>query len=312
MTNKLHPRFAAVVHKWGAALSVLVLGFTAPANSFAGETLDGIRSSGHVRFAYLPQAKPFTSANASGAVEGYGAALCERIAAALKSQLGLPQLAVDWVPVTIDTAAGAVAGGQADVLCTSSNATLARRKTLSFSIPTFAGGIRAVVRDDITPQVREALENNPRTRPVWRGTPAQGMVEATRFATVAGTSSERWLKAKISSFKLNTATVSVPDYASGIKFLLEDKIDVFFADRDVALSAMDDKAAAKLKVLNRQITQEPLALALPRADEDLRLLVDATLASTYSGSDFADLYAKYFGALDDANRTFFSWVTPAP
>ena len=69
---------------------------------------------------------------------------------------------------------------------------------------------------------------------------------------------------------------------------------------------------AKLRVLNRQITQEPLALALPRGDEDLRLLVDATLSSTYSGSDFPNLYGKYFGPLDDANRKFFSWVTPAP
>ncbi len=242
MSNKQHPRFAAVVHKWGAALTVLALGAMTSGTAIAGDTLNRIRDSGQVRFAYLPNAKPFTSASASGGVEGYGAALCERIAAGLKSQLGLAQLAVEWVPVTIDTAANAVAGGQADVLCTPSNATLARRKTLSFSIPVFAGGIRAVVREDITPQVREALENNPRTRPVWRGTPAQGMIEATRFATVAGTSSERWLTAKKSSFKLNSATVSVPDYASGIKFLLEDKIDVFFADRDVALSAMDTNA----------------------------------------------------------------------
>ena len=308
MSNKHHPRYAAC----SAALTVLVLGSLAPATSFAGAALDRIRESGRVRFAYLPQARPFTSASASGTVEGYGAALCERIAAGLKSQLGNAQLAVEWVPVTIDTAANAVAGGQADVLCTPSNATLARRKTLSFSIPTFAGGLRAVVRKDLTPQVREALERSPKQRQVWRGTPAQGMIEATRFATVAGTSSERWLAGKIASFQLNTATVSVPDYASGIKFLLEDKIDVFLADRDVALAAMDANAMQQLRVLNRQITQEPLSLALPRGDEDLRLLVDGVLSSTYSQSDFADLYGKFFGPMDDANRTFFSWVTPPP
>jgi polar amino acid transport system substrate-binding protein len=306
MSNKLHPRFAA----YCAALTVLVLGVSATAS--AGEALDRIRDSGKVRFAYIPQAKPFTSANASGTVEGYGAVLCEKIAAGLKSQLSLPQLAVEWVPVTIDTAAGAVSGGQADVLCTPSNATLARRKTLSFSLPTFAGGIRAVVRNDITPQIREALENNPRTRPVWRGTPAQGMIEATTFGTVAGTSSERWLAAGVKKFKLNTATVSVPDYASGIKFLQEGKIDVFLAEQDIALAAMDDKAIRELTVLNRQMTHEPLALALPRGDEDLRLLVDTVLSATYSSPDFPALYGKYFATLDDANRTFFSWVTPAP
>jgi polar amino acid transport system substrate-binding protein len=303
MSNKHHPRFAV-------ALGVLAVGALAAASACAGDALNKIRDSGHVRFAYLPNAKPFTSAGAGGAAEGYGVDLCQRIAASLKTQA--PQLAVDWVPVTVDTAAGAISGGQADLLCTPSNATLARRKSLAFSIPVFAGGIRAIVRDDVAPQVREALELNPRQRPVWRGTPAQGMVEATRFATVAGTSSEKWLASGIRKYQLNTATVSVPDYASGIKFLMENKIDVFFGQADLAMAAMDEKAMLKLRVLNRQITQEPLALAMPRGDEDLRLLVDSTLSSTYSSPEFATLYGKYFGSLDDNARNFFAWVTPAP
>jgi putrescine:ornithine antiporter len=138
------------------------------------------------------------------------------------------------------------------------------------------------------------------------------MIEATRFATVAGTSSERRLAGIVRQFKLNTATVSVPDYASGIRFLMEDKIDVFFAEADVALAAMDDKAQQKLRILNRQITHEPLALALPRGDEDLRLAVDTALSAAYSSAEFPALYGKYFGNLDETNRTFFSWVTPAP
>lgn len=300
-----------MTNKLSAVLTVLALG-AASVTASAGAALDRIKESGHVRFGYLPQARPFTSAAASGSVEGYGAALCEKIAAGLSKQVGVEKLAVDWVPVTIDSAAGAISGGQIDILCVPSNATLARRKAASFSIPVFPGGIRAVVRDDITPQVREALQNNPKTRPVWRGTPAQGMVEATRFATVAGTSSERWLAGKIKSFKLNTATVSVPDYASGIKFLQENKIDVFFAERDVALSAMDDKAKQDLEVLDRQLTNEALALAMTRGDDDLRLLVDSVLSATYSSPDFEALYGKYFGELDSGSRNFFNWVTPAP
>jgi polar amino acid transport system substrate-binding protein len=300
-----------MTNKLSTVLTVLALG-AASATASAGAALDRIRESGQVRFAYLPNAKPFTSASSGGAVEGYGVALCEKIAAGLGSQFGVEKLAVDWVPVTIDTAASAISGGQADVLCTPSNATLARRKTVSFSLPVFAGGIRAVVRNDVTPQIREALENNPRTRPVWRGSPAQGMIEATRFATVAGTSSERRLAGVVRQFKLNTATVSVPDYASGIKFLMEGKIDVFLAEADVALAAMDDKAQKQLTILNRQITHEPLALALPRGDEDLRLAVDTALSATYSSADFPALYGNYFGSLDETNRTFFTWVTPAP
>jgi polar amino acid transport system substrate-binding protein len=138
------------------------------------------------------------------------------------------------------------------------------------------------------------------------------MAEATRFATEAGTSSEKWLASGIRKFTLNTATVSVPDYASGIKYLMENKIDVFFADADVAMAAMDEKAMLKLRILNRQITQQPLSLAMPRGDEDLRLAVDTALSNAYSSSDFGALYGKYFGSLDDSARNFFAWVTPAP
>jgi len=297
--------------KLAAALSLLALG-VASATALAGDALNKIRDGGHLRLAYLPNARPFTSGGAGAAPEGYGIALCERIAASLKTQLAAPQLAVDWVPVTVDTASTALSGGQADLLCTPSNATLARRKTLAFSLPVYAGGLRAVVRDDLAPQVREAIELNPRQRRVWRGTPAQGMVEATRFAVVAGTSSENWLRNEVRKYKLNTATTSVPDYASGIKFLMEDKIDVFFGQADVALAAMDQAAMLKLRVLNRQITREPLALAMPRGDEDLRLAVDTALSTAYASADFATLYGKYFGSLDDDTRNFFAWVTPAP
>jgi polar amino acid transport system substrate-binding protein len=300
-----------MTNKISAVLTVLALG-AASVTASAGAALDQIKASGKVRFAYIAQAKPFTSAGASGAVEGYGAALCGKIADALSSQGGAEKIAVEWVPVTIDSAMGAISGGQADVLCTPANATLARRKSVSFSLPIFAGGVRAVVRNDITPQIREALQNNPRTRPIWRGTPAQGLVEATTFATVAGTSAEKVLAAAVRNLKLNTATVSVPDYASGIKFLQQGKIDVFFAERDVALAAMDEKASKELEVLDRHFTHEPLALALPRGDEDLRLLIDTVLSNTFSSADFPSLYRGYFGPLDEANRTFFSWVTPAP
>ncbi len=48
----------------------------ASGTAFAGAALDQIRASGHLRLAYLPQAKPFTSSGSGGAVEGYSAALC--------------------------------------------------------------------------------------------------------------------------------------------------------------------------------------------------------------------------------------------
>jgi polar amino acid transport system substrate-binding protein len=278
----------------------------------AGATLERIRDTGHIRFAYLPGGKPFTSPGSGGTPEGYGVELCTRVAERVKAQLGLPQLAVDWIEVRADNVLGTVAGGNADLLCTPSNATLDRRKTLSYSLPVFAGGVRAVVRSDAPMSLRNVLEEQPSQRNVWRGSPALHMIEQTRFATVAGTSSEKLLASKVKGFKLNTATVSVPDYASGIRFLMERKIDVFLAERDVVLAALDDKSRAQVVVLDRQITHEPLALAMPRGDEDFRLQVDTALSTTYGSPEFSAMYVRYFHKLDDATRNFFAWVTPAP
>jgi polar amino acid transport system substrate-binding protein len=278
--------------------------------AFAGPTLDRIRDSGHIRFAYLPGGKPFTAPASNGTPEGYGVELCQRVADSVKRQLGLSQLDVDWVEVRADNVLGTVARGDADLLCTPSNATLERRKTLSYSLPVFAGGVRAVVRSDAPNSLRDALEAQPSQRNVWRGSPALHMIEQTRFATVAGTSSEKVLASKVKGFKLNTATVSVPDYPTGIKFLMERKIDVFLAERDVVLAALDDKSRANVLVLNRQITHEPLALAMPRGDEDFRLQVDAALSAAYNSPEFSSIYVKYFHKMDDATRTFFAWVTP--
>jgi polar amino acid transport system substrate-binding protein len=295
-------------NRFGSLCIAVLIAAGTSATALAGATSDRLRDSGQLRLGFLPGAKPFTSAGGSGA-EGYGAALCERIAAGLKAG-GASQLTVEWKSLTPDNALNAVASGEVDILCTPLSATLERRKSVSFSIPTFAGGVRAVVRSDASEQLRNILEATPSQKPVWRGSPALTLLEKTRFATVEGTVSKDVLAQKVASLKLNTATVSVPDYASGIKFLLERKVDVFLAERDVVLAQLDDASRDKVVVLKRQLTHQPLSLALPRGDDDFRLAVDTALTAVLSSPDFPALYAKYFGSLDDGARTFFTWATP--
>ena len=56
-----------MTNKISTVLTVLALG-AASVTASAGAALDRIKETGHVRFGYLPQAKPFTSAAASGSV----------------------------------------------------------------------------------------------------------------------------------------------------------------------------------------------------------------------------------------------------
>jgi putrescine:ornithine antiporter len=291
-----------------AMLAVFGVAFSAQPSSAA--TLDHIKETGHIKLGYFADARPFTFRNDSGATEGYGAALCQVIAEQVKTQLSLSDLTVDWVPLAGDNALREVGAGNVDVLCTPVSATLTRREDVAFSIPVFPGGIRAVLRADTAAALREALGEHPSTRPVWRGSPAAKVLGQRTFATVAGSTAEKWLMQQLTSLQIDSKAVTVPDYRTGLQQLRDGKIDALFGDRTVILGAMDGASRKDFAVTDRLFTREAFALALPRNDDDFRLLVDRALSQLYPTNGFRTLYSKSFGEPDEGARAFFLWSTP--
>jgi putrescine:ornithine antiporter len=285
------------------AIVFLTLGAAAPAS--AG-TLDQVKKTGHIRLGYRADARPLSYADESGKAAGYSVALCQRIVEATKVELGLADLPVDWVPVTIDSRFRALQQGEIDLLCGAETATLARRSEVAFSIPTFPGGIGALLRADAPARLREVLSGRPpEFRPYWRGTAGQ-ILQAQTFSVVAGATSEAWLAGRLKDFQLTANVVQVQGYDAGVRGVLERTSNVFFGDRAILLDAAKRSASAgDLIVLGRLFTYEPLALALGRGDEDFRVLVDRTLSRLYRSGEAAAFYAKWCGEPDDNALTFF-------
>jgi polar amino acid transport system substrate-binding protein len=273
-------------------------------------TLDRVRDTGHIKLGYLPDAKPFTSKGASGP-EGYGVQVCEAIVAQLKLQLGLPDIAVDWVEVSPANRFTEVQQGNVDLLCAPASESLTHRKQVSFSTPVFAGGNRAVLRADASASLRHTLAGDRPDKPVWRGSPAARLLADASYAVVAGTSTEAWLKERGTALGIKAKVTTVPDYRAGIQAVLDRKADVFFGDRAVILGAIDQGQRDQLAIVDRLFTHEQAGLALARSDDDFRLAVDSALATIYPSKNFNDLYTRWFGAPDDKAKTFFLWSTPA-
>lgn len=289
------------------AAVVLVASAAVPASA---ATLDRIRETGSIRLGYMADARPFSFRNDAGAAEGYAIALCQEVADQVKKGLALPNLRVDWVPVTPDDRLSDVQQGNIDLLCAPTSATLARRQDVSFSIPIFAGGNRAVVRADAPAALRDALGESKSQRPVWRGSPAAKVLKGTTFAVVGGTTSDTWLKSRRRALQVDARIVPVVDYRSGLQQVRSGEVDVFFGERSLVLGAMSDAERKDLVILDRLFTHEPLALALARGDEDFRLLVDRSLSQLYASERFGELYKRWYGDFDDRARTYFMWNTP--
>jgi ABC-type amino acid transport substrate-binding protein len=277
-----------------------------PLGEAAAGTLDRAREAGKLTLGYRADAKPFSYRDESGKAAGYSVALCEKIAEQVKAELGLSALAMEWVPVTIESRFRDVQEGRIDLLCGADTATLARRKEVAFSISIFPGGIGALLRADSSRRLREILSKGQAApRPLWRASPAQ-ILEQQTFSVVAGTTSESWLAERRDTLKIPAKVAPVDGYEAGIQRVLERKSNVFFGDRAILLDAAKRSPSARdLMVLDRHFTYEPLALGLARGDEDFRLVVDRTLSRLFGSKEFQDLYAKWFGKPDEEALAFF-------
>ena len=295
--------FAAVL---AAVLAVVLTGAATPS---AG-TLDRVRESGKLRLGHRADARPFSYQDESGKAAGYAIELCGQVVDAVKSELGLARLAVEYVKVDSEDRFDAVEQGQIDLLCGAASVTLARRRKVAFSLPIFPGGISALVREDASERFNAALEGRELPhRPTWRASPAD-VFEQRVVSAQKGTTAAAWLHKRREQLQLKATIAEVASYEEGVDGVLTKRSDAFFGDRAILLDqAARSPSAGELNVLGPQFTYEPIALVSARGDEDFRLLVDRTLSDVYRSGEVLGIYTRYFGKPDENARTFFRFAT---
>ena len=275
----------------------------------ASPTLTRIKQSGRIKFGYQSDARPFSYRDQSGNAGGFTVALCKTVAGAIKDELGLPALNVEWVAVGPADRFTAVSTGKVDVFCGADTDTWSRRQDVAFSIPVFPGGIGALLRKDAPERLTEILNQKPPSSPTWRASAGQ-LLHTQTFAVIQGTTAETWLGGKLNEFKLTSKVAPVTSYDAGIAEVLQRRASVFFGDRAVLLDVVaHHSSGSKLEVLDRLFTYEAFALPLPRGDETFRALVDRTLSRLYPTQEFRTLYVQSFGEPTPDVVTFYRWNT---
>ena len=95
--------------------------------------LKSIVDNNTIRIAYRTDATPFSFANDKGEPVGFSIDLCQLATKSIAQQLGLQDLKIQWVPVTVQTRFSAITDNKADMECGSSTATLGRMKEVDFA-----------------------------------------------------------------------------------------------------------------------------------------------------------------------------------
>jgi ABC-type amino acid transport substrate-binding protein len=256
--------------------SVVVAALLLASQSVAAGTLERVRAAGLFKIGYRTDAPPFSYKSAIGEPAGYIVDLCREVAAAVKQELGLKDLKVEYVTVTAEDRFDAVKSGRVDLLCEATTVTLARRKLVDFSLMTFIDGASVMVRGD-GPQSFKALAGH-------------------KIGVHAGTTTEDALRRTLADLKVAAEMVPVADHEEGVKRLESGEFAAYFADRAILTYLLLGEGAPKtLRISKEYFTREPYALALARGDDDFRLLVDRTLARLYRSGAIGPIFTRSFG-----------------
>jgi len=245
----------------------------------ASPTLDRIKRTGVVTFAYREEAAPFSFRDRGGVVRGYSVELCDRVAAAIQKQLGLASLRVEWMPVDASTRIGAVATGKADAVCGTTTVTLSRMQSVDFSLPIFVDGGSVLVHTKA--KIAQLKDFDGR-----------------KIAVTGNTTTERSLRHALDAIGAKASFVTVKDSAEGMALLARKEVDGYAGDRVVLLGLrLASRDPTDYVFIEGDFSVEPYALALPRNDAEFRLAVNRALVGLFRSGEIDPIFQRWLAGL---------------
>jgi ABC-type amino acid transport substrate-binding protein len=258
---------------------LVVLGLAVQAN---GQELTGtlkrVADTGEFRIGYVPNSPPMSLDGDDGNPTGYSIALCRSIASAVKSKVGLEEIELIYVPLTLpEDRINAVVNHDIDIECGPTTLTLSRREKVDFTMLTYITG--GAVLSLSGKAINSVADLSDKTVAVIRGT--------TTHAAIRNYITSNDFKIKL---RLITSR------AEGMELLDTGKVDGFASDRLMLIGqVVRSKERSSYSISRDVFSYEPYALMLARGDTDFRLVADRALATLYSTARIRRLYHDWIG-----------------
>lgn len=259
---------------WAAWLAFCVL----PARAAAadGPSITRIRDTGVIVIGYRPSSSPFSYLDASLKPVGYTVELCDRVVAAVKTRLKLPELEVKRVAVSSATRMPLVANGTLDMECGVTTNNAERARSQAFSITIFVAETKLLARSAERIQSLDDLRGRP-------------------VASTIGTTSIQYLHAVNEQQGLGIHILAGLDDPDSIHLLRTGRARAFMMDdvllRGLLVQLPDQQ---RYEIVGKALTVEPYGIGLNRDDPAFKQLVDEVLVGLYRSGEIFAIYKRWF------------------
>lgn len=269
--------------RFGALLTAAAIGLSTTGTAGAqelGPTLSKIKESGVITIGHREASVPFSYIGEDQQPVGYTIDICMQIVDEIKSEIGVEELNIEWVPVSPQTRIPLMANGTLNMECGSTTNNLTRQQQVDYAFITYITGTKLLTKKGSGIAKVEDLSGKP-------------------IALAQGTTNERAVKEAIEERGIQDVNVlSVRDHSEGFLALETDRVDAYSTD-DILLYGLIEKSRDPdtFEVVGDFLSYDPYAIMLPQNDSKFRLVVNRRLAELFRTGEIEKIYSKWFELL---------------
>ena len=239
-------------------------------------TLKKVKDTGSITVGYRESSIPFSYLDNNGKPIGYAMELCGKVVDAVKADLKMPNLKVNYAPVTSSNRIPLLENGTIDLECGSTTNSVARQKQVSFGPSYFVINVTAAVKKD-------------------SGINDFAQLAGKNIVTTSGTTAVPLLKKYEKTKDMEFREIYGKDHAESFLLMADGRAAAFVMD-DILLAGQiaNSKDPAAYKILPGSLRQEPYSMMLRKDDPEFKALVDKTIDGVMKSGEINKIYAKWF------------------
>ena len=264
------------LHMMGFALAAAFCAGQASAEELTG-TLKKIKETGTINIGYRDSSIPFSYLDDSQKPIGFAIDICGKIVDAVKSELKLDKLTVEFNPVTSSTRIPLLANGTIDLECGSTTNNPDRLKQVAFTNTHFLTATRFVSKKSSNLNSIEDLKGKS-------------------VASTSGTTNIKQLTETNAARNLGINIIPAKEHAESFLMVETDRAVAAVLDDILLASFVAGSKDPGAYVISKDAFSkpEPYGVMLRKDDSAFKKVADAATAALYQSAEGQKLYDKWF------------------
>jgi glutamate/aspartate transport system substrate-binding protein len=264
------------LHMVGLALAAILLSGKGSAEELTG-TLKKVKETGVITIGYRDSSIPFSYLDDNQKPIGFAIDICARIVDAVKSELKLDKLAVEFNSVTSSTRIPLLANGTIDLECGSTTNNAERQRQVWFTNTHFLTATRFVAKKSSNINSIDDLKGKT-------------------VVSSAGTTNIKQLTEANAARNLNINIIPAKEHAESFLMVETDRAAAVVLDDVLLASFVAGSKDPDAYMMSKDAFSkpEPYGIMLRKDDPAFKKVADAATAALFTSGEGQKLYDKWF------------------